>query len=139
MIDKQEFYHGVAIIRLLEDERCQKVKKHDFGYTINDDVFVFLKYSTKSRSPWRFSFRHDEVEQLNSLANSFRKIIVALVCGGDGICAVSWQEAAEIMGNEEGWISAKRNFNKQYGVAGPKGRLNGKVSLCEWPLKIFES
>ena len=137
MIDKQEFYHGVAIIRLLEDGHCQKVRKHDFGYTVNDEVFVFLKYSTKSRSPWRFTFRSDEVERLNSLASSFRRIALALICGGDGICAISWRKAVELLGNDAGWISARRNFNEQYGVAGPNGKLDGKISLREWPLIIF--
>ena len=137
MIDKQEYYHGAAIIRLLEDERCQKVQKHNLGYTVNDESLIFLKYSTKSRSPWRFSFSSDEIERLNSLANSFRKIIIVLICGGDGICTISWQEAAGLLANDAGWISAKRNFNEQYGIAGSQGKLKGKVSLREWPSIVF--
>lgn len=138
MIDKQEFYHGVAIIRLLESAHCQTVHKHSLGYTVNNGTFVFLKYSTKSRSPWRFSFGREETERMNSLASSFRKIVIALVCGGDGICAITWREAAELLGNDAGWISARRNFNEQYGVAGPRGRLKGKVPLGQWPSIVFE-
>ena len=138
MIDKQEFYHGVAIIRLLESEHYQRVQKHNLGYTVNDETFVFLKYSTKSRSPWRFSFSCDDSERLNSLASSFRKIVVALVCGGDGICAITWREAAGLLGNDAGWISARRDFNEQYGVAGPQGKLKNKVTLGHWPSIVFE-
>jgi hypothetical protein len=138
MIAKKEFYHGVAIIRLLEDKRCQTVCKDDLGYIVNDQIFVFLKYTTKTRSPWTFTFGQDEVKQLNSLATSFRDIIIVLVCGGDGICAVPWCKASPLLGNKAGWISAKRKFNEQYAVAGQAGQLRGKVSLSEWPIIIFE-
>jgi hypothetical protein len=138
MIDKQDFYHGVAIVRLLESEHCQRVRRHDVGYTVNDETLIFLKYSTKLRSPWRFSFSRDDSERLNSLAGSFRKIVIALVCGGDGICAIAWREAAELLGDDAGWISARRNFNEQYGVAGPRGKLKNKVSLRQWPSIVFE-
>lgn len=137
MINRQEFYHGVAIIRLLEDERCRRIRKHDFGYVVNDEVFLFPKYSTKSRSPWRFGFSDDEVKRLNFMASQYRKIIVPLICGGDGICAITWRDASDILGNNVGWISARRNFNEQYGVTGLAGKLRGKVSLNEWPVIAF--
>ncbi len=138
MIHKQEFYHGVAIIRLLESEHYQNVQKHNLGYTVNNETFVFLKYSTKARSPWRFTFSRDDTERLNSLANSFKRIVIALVCGGDGICPITYREATELLGNDGAWISARRNFNEQYGVAGPQGKLKNKVSLLQWPSIVFE-
>ena len=138
MIDKREFYHGVAVIRLLEDGRCQRVRRDESGYIVNDEIFVFLKYTTKQRSPWRFSFSDDEVQRLNVLAGRFQIIAVAMICGGDGICAVSWRETSDLLGNNAGWISAGRKFNEQYAVAGQAGKLSGKVSLGEWPSIIFE-
>jgi hypothetical protein len=139
MIAKKEFYHGVAIIRLLEDKRYQTVRKDELGYIVNDQVFVFVKYTTRTRTPWIFTFRQDEVEQLNSRATSFRDIVIVLVCGGDGICAVSWCNASHLLGNKAGWISARRKFNEQYAVAGQTGQLPGKVSLSEWPLIVFKN
>jgi len=138
MIAKREFYHGVAIVRLLEDKRCQTVRKDQLGYIVNDKVFVFIKYTTKAWTPWMFTFGQDEVEQLNSLATSFKDIIVVLVCGGDGICAVSWCNASRLLGNKKGWISARRKFNEQYAVAGQADQLHGKVSLNEWPLLVLQ-
>jgi len=125
-------------MRLLEDKRCKTVRKDEPGYIVNNEVFVFIKYSTKTRSPWMFTFRQDEVEQLNTRATSFGDIIIVLVCGGDGICAVSWCNASHLLGNKAGWISARRKFNEQYTVAGQAGQLHGKVSLREWPSIIFE-
>ena len=138
MIDKQEFYHGVAIIRLLGDVRCRRVQKCDFGYTVNDDVFLFPKYTTKSRSPWRFNFSDEDVKRLNHFANSFSKMIIALICGGDGICAIPWKDCEIILGRKAGWVSARRSFHEQYTVAGSAGALKGKVSLRQWPVIAFE-
>ncbi len=138
MIAKWEFYHGAVMIRLLEDKRCQTVRKDELGYIVNDRVFVFVKYTTKTRSPWRFTFGQSEIQQLDCRATSFRNIIIVLVCGGDGICAVSWCNAYRLLGNKAGWLSARRKFNEQYAVAGQAGQLHGKVSLSEWPLIVFE-
>ena len=138
MIAKKEFYHGAAIIRLLEDKRCQIVRKDDLGYIVNDKTFIFIKYTTKTRSPWTFSFSQGDVEQLNSRAISFKNIVIVLVCGGDGICAVSWCNACRLLGNNAGWISTRRKFNGQYAVAGQADQLHGKVSLNQWPLLVFE-
>lgn len=139
MIDKQEFYHGVAILRLLEDPRCQNVKKGDGGYVVNGDSFAFLKYSTKNRSPWGFSFGLEDIQRLDATAGTHRNVVVALICGGDGICAVSWKDAADLLGNQAvGWLSARRGFRELYAVAGPKGKLKHKISFQEWPALLFE-
>jgi len=138
MIAKREFYHGVAFVRLLEDKRCQTVRKDEFGYVVNDDVFIFLKYSTKARSPWRFTFVPEEVEQLNFRAGSFREIFIVMICGGDGICAVSWCNACILLGSKAGWIAVKRKFDEEYAVAGPMDELRRKVALNTWPSIAFE-
>lgn len=139
MIDKREFYHGAALGRLVEDGRCEHIKKHEFGYTVNEEVFVFLKYTTKSRSPWRFSFSNDDIQHLNLLASQFKNIVIAMICGGDGICAISWRKAADLLGDKSGWISTRRKLNEQYAVAGQVNKLHGKVSLGEWPSIVFEN
>lgn len=138
MIDKQEFYHGAAILRILEDARCRSVRKQDFGYRINEEVFVFPKYTTKTRSPWRFTFGREELSRLGPLIASCRRIVVALICGGDGICAVPWEDVERVLGGNFGWVSVRRNFNKRYDVAGPAGGLHRKISRQEWPSVIFE-
>src|SRR3972149_6915357 len=110
MIEKQEFYHGAALIRLLEDEKCKSVRKHGTGYRVNDGIFLLLKYSTKSRTPWGFGFGRDEVERLNQAAQSFSGVAVALICGGDGVCGMTWESVEELLGGKDGWLSASRKF-----------------------------
>ncbi|MGA3160284.1 MAG: hypothetical protein ABSC77_03630 [Terracidiphilus sp.] len=138
MIDKQDFYHGAAILRVVEDARCRSVNKLDIGFLVNQETFVYLKYRTKSRTPWNFQFGSDEIEHLNSTVERFPKIVIAFICGGDGICGLSWLQVKELIANNAGWISCSRKFNEQYGVSGPNGNLKGKVSLQQWPNIVFD-
>jgi len=138
MIDKQEYYHGAALIRVLEDARFVSIKKHALGYIINDEVIVLLKYSTKNRTPWRFSFTLDEMISIETFCKENAKIVIALVCGGDGVCAIHTEELHDIMGDNPEWIAVRRNFNEQYGVAGPKGMLERKIAFQRWPSIVFE-
>jgi hypothetical protein len=137
MIDKQEFYHGAAITRLLEDPRCERVRRQDFGYSVNEGVFVFLKYSTKGRSPWGFVFSGEEARKLNGLS---ARIFTGLICGGDGICAVAWEDVRTLLGEMDGSarIAVRRRFNEQYGVSGPAAELKGKVPVKAWPSLVFD-
>ncbi|MEK6622390.1 MAG: hypothetical protein AABY74_10755 [Planctomycetota bacterium] len=139
MIDKQEFYHGAALVRLLDDDRCIEVKKHSTGYIINNDVMVLLKYSTRNRTPWRFTFTLDEMINIETLRKGENKIVIVLVCGGDGICAIYADELHTIMGDNPGWIAIRRNFKEQYGVAGPNGDLERKIAFQRWPAIVFEN
>ena len=85
-----------------------------------------------------FSFNQEEVGVLNSLAASYKNIIIVLICGGDGICAIAWKDGMALLGNNAGWISAKRNFKECYAVAGSNGKLKGKVPLQQWPNIVFD-
>ena len=137
MIDKQEFYHGAAIVRLFEDPRCERVRRQGFGYIVNEGVFVFLKYSTKGRSPWGFVFSGEEVRKLNGITT---RIFAGLICGGDGVCAVAWDDVKMLLGKTQrsGRIAVRRRFNERYGVSGPATELKGKIPVKAWPSLVFD-
>ena len=137
MIDKQEYYHGAAIVRLLDDSRFVTVKKHKLGYIVNDEVVVLVKYSTKNRTPWRFTCTLDEMVGIETLLQRKVKVVIALTCGGDGICAINASELLNVMGDNPGWIAVKRNFNEQYGVSGQYGLLERKIAFQRWPAIVF--
>lgn len=139
MLEKQDFYWGAALVRLLDDSRCTSLTKRETGYVVNGDAFIALKYTTKSRTPWRFTFGEDEFGRLIGAAGCYRSAVIALVCGGDGICAISWTEIDSILGHQSGWVSVKRDFHKQYGVAGSKASLDRKISVRDWPSILFAS
>src|SRR6267154_6818760 len=100
MIDKRDFYHGVAALRVIEDPRCQSIIRDTFGYAVNGDKFFVVKYASKSRSPWTFSITKDEFSQLQKLSCD---VAVVFVCAADVICAVPWKVIFEFLGMEIIW------------------------------------
>jgi hypothetical protein len=138
MIEKLEFYHGAAIIRIIEDVRCRSVGKNDYGYLVNGDRSVLLKYCTKPQSPWRFTVTSDDLARFDTALRHFETCVLALVCGGDGVCAVPWRTLRQLVGSTPGWIAAKRAFSGCYSVSGPAGILKKKVALNQWPSIVFE-
>jgi hypothetical protein len=138
MIEKTEFYHGAALVRLIEDPRCEAIRKHGCGYRVNQQRFVAIKYSTKARSPWGFSFSQEDIVRFEAAMKEFGICLIALVCGGDGVCAISWSTVSNLLGGTPGWISAKRVHGSCYGVSGPAGTLNGKIAMKRWPGSIFD-
>lgn len=139
MIEKLEFYHGAALVRVVEDPRCTGIARHPYGYRVNESRLVVIKYSTKAHSPWGFTFTAEDVSRLKAAAAEFGECLVALVCGGDGICALSWTDTAPLLGGSPGRIGAKRGFAGCYALSGPAGELKGKVAMNRWPAIIFDA
>jgi hypothetical protein len=138
MIEKLEFYHGAALVRLIEDPRCETIGKHACGYRVNQQRLVAIKYSTKAHSPWGFTFSQDDIDRLQAAGQEFGGCLIAFVCGGDGVCALSWTTVADLLGNAPGGISAKRSFAGCYAVSGPAGTLKGKIAMNRWPAIVFD-
>ena len=140
MLDKSEYYHGAALVRLMEDKRCHALKRREFlGYVANNEIFVFLKYTTKGRSPWGFTFDQEDVDRCFKMTTEYKNLVLGLICGGDGVCTVDWHEAKELLGGKPGRIVAARKHNHSYSVWGTVGELKRKVSVNRWPSLVFES
>jgi hypothetical protein len=138
MIEKLEFYHGAALVRLIEDPRCTRIGKHACGYLINQNRVVAIKYSTKAHSPWGFTFSQDDLTRINKAEEELAGCVVAFVCGGDGVCVLTWTAVVELLGNAPGRIGAKRGFAGCYAVSGPAGEMKGKVAMNRWPAIVFD-
>lgn len=136
MIDKQEFYRGAAIMRLIADGRAAAIRAQGGGFVIDDESYVLIKFSTKSSSPWRFTFTDIELRQIDEERES-RVVFLALVCGGDGICAIPWDVLEPILGEGRLWVSCSRRFHERYVVAGATGALKNRVPHNRWPSIIF--
>lgn len=138
MIDKADFYHGAALAMALDDSRCKDVAKCPPGYLVNDDVLAIVKYTTKNHSPWQFTFSTEDIARLQHCPDGVDRVVLALVCAGDGICAISAEAACALLEDAAAWISVKRKFRGWYGVSGPAGRLETKVAIKRWPEILFQ-
>jgi hypothetical protein len=139
MIDKADFYHGAALAKALDDPRCVNVSRCPLGYLVNDAILALIKYTTKSHSPWQFTFSVEDVARLQHCPDRVDQVVLALVCGGDGICTISAESACVLLGNAPAWIAARRKFREWYGLSGPAGRMETKVAVSRWPEILFEN
>jgi len=132
-IKKQEFYEGAALHLLARSEQIVGVLVESPFFLLNGRLLVLLKYSTKGRSPWGFSFALNEQTRLQEGAAKYQTKI-GLICGADGVAAFDYEEYLQIA-NARGTsihISCRRRHGEQYEVSGPDGTLNRKVAPSSW-------
>jgi hypothetical protein len=131
-IKKQEFYEGAALHLLARTGRITGLRYEPPFFTLNSSVLVLLKYSTKGRSPWGFTFTSDEQALLK--AGSTLRIVIGLVCGADGVAAFSYDDYLGIAALREGavHIGCHRRHKEHYEISGPDGTLDWKIAPSAW-------
>lgn len=140
-----EFYHGVALARMLHaTQRELTIKPYsptdNAAYVVNGAIGIYIKYSSKRLSPWRFSFQQRHREKLVEMTSSLRDVFVLLVCNDDGIVVLTFDEFTRVLGGTSGgteWVSATRNRRQMYAIKGSDGKLGFKVGRDEFSEKLF--
>ncbi len=137
-IKKQEFYEGAALHLLARTDAITSIRYDAPFFLLNDQLLVLLKYSTKGRSPWGFTFTRDEQGALQKRASEF-KIVIGLICGSDGVAGFSYDAYVKVAAPRKSavHIACYRPHHKHYEVNGPDGTLNGKVAPSNW-LRILD-
>lgn len=145
MIRDFEFYHGLVFARILHGTQrplslrpFQSVS--NAAYVVNDNVGIFIKYSAKRMTPWRFTFMKEHQEEIDLLKSSVERVFLVLVCGDDGVVCLNYLELKQILDNQHDpieWISATRHKREMYSVKGSNGELDFKIGQSEFPNKLF--
>lgn len=132
-ISKLEFYEGAALHQLIRAGGSSSIFHDPPFFVINNHVAVYLKYCTRSRSPWGFTFTGDEQSLLARRACG-SPLVLGLVCGQDGIAALDFTEFILLAAMRESsiHISCYRKHNEHYAVFGPDGELATKISPSRW-------
>jgi hypothetical protein len=145
MINEFEFYHGVAFARMLHVMQKEVAIKpyspsDNAAYVVNGTIGIYVKYSTKRLSPWRFSFQQKHRDNIVAMENDLGAAFVLLVCNDDGIVILTFDEFKQVLNEtQEGveWISATRNRRQMYSIKGSDGKLSFKVGKDEFLGKIL--
>ena len=145
MISEFEFFHGAVLARMLhathqEISITPYSESDNAAYVINRGIGIYIKYSTKRMSPWRFSFHKRHHEMIAHMQQDIGSVFIVLVCNEDGAVVLTFDEFSEVAKNGEGpaeWLSAARNRRQMYLVKGPEGRLAFKVGKDDYSTKIF--
>ena len=132
-IKKQEFYEGAAIHILARSGGIAGIKYESPLFFVNNHLLVLLKYSTRGRSPWGFTFMPDE-QMLLYKRGAESKIIIGLICGADGVAAFTYDAYLKIAALRDSAIhlACYRKHGEHYEVSGPDGTFERKVSPSNW-------
>jgi hypothetical protein len=145
MINEFEFYHGVVFARMVHiTQRELSVKpfssSDNAAYVVDGSIGVYIKYSLKRLSPWRFSFQKRHRDKIREMKENLGEAFVLLVCNDDGVVVLSFNEFKQILNETDGdseWISGARNRRQMYGIKGSDGKLGFKVGKDEFLGKMF--
>lgn len=132
-IRKQEFYEGAALHVLAQGGQITRIRYEAPLFVLNERLSVHLKYSTKPRSPWPFTFTPEEQALLRDRSSKL-EIVIGLVCGSDGVAAFSYGDYNTIapLSASAIHIACYRDHGKHYRITGPDGALNFKVAPVAW-------
>ena len=132
-IRKHEFYEGAALHRLACSGAIPGIRCETPFFLLNGELLVYLKYSTRVRSPWGFTFTADEQASLEH-RSSGRRVVIGLVCGHDGIAALDYELFQSVAGrrNTSLHLSCARRHGEHYAISGPDGDLPRKVPPSLW-------
>jgi len=138
-IRKQEFYEGAALHLIARSGRVASIRYDAPFFLFNDRLSVLLKYSTKGRSPWAFTFTKDEQRFLETRASEL-KTAIALICGADGVAAFTYESYVSVAARRQAAIhvSCYREHGGHYEVNGPDGTLAKKVAPSSWQKMLEE-
>src|SRR6266436_6042717 len=138
-IKKQEFYEGAALHLIARSGLVTSIRYQQPFFLLNECITALLKYSTRGRSPWGFTFTDDEQRQLLAMSSRF-PIVIGLVCGSDGVAAISYESYLSVAPQMKSTvhIACYRDHGEHYEITGPDGPLKRRVAPSAWQ-KILES
>jgi hypothetical protein len=132
-IAKQAFYEGAALHQLIRSNGVRTVEFNDPFFVLNGCLSAYLKYSTRIRSPWGFTFTQDEQVALHERA-ACGPIVIGLICAGDGVATVAYEDYLSIAPPRTSaiHIACYRKHKEQYEVSGPDGVIARKIPPSDW-------
>ena len=151
-IINEEKIHGVVFLKILKeiDKRNLDIKVSLFkgvsssSYILSSNhktLGLFIKYSTKRRSPWRYSFHKEHQEEINMLNIDYKNTFVIFVNGDDGILSLSYSELKNILDEnyeDQEWVAISRKPRELYRISGKDGKINRPISSSKFPDGILE-
>ncbi|HEY1041382.1 MAG TPA: hypothetical protein VGE63_01515 [Candidatus Paceibacterota bacterium] len=146
MIKEFEFFHGLVFARILHGtQRPLSLKPFPSGsnasYIINEKTGIYIKYSSKRMTPWRFSFAKQHQEEIELMKSTLKEVYLLLVCNDDGVVCLNYSELKQILDDQHEaieWISANRHKREMYTVKGSNGELGFKIGPNDFPGKLFD-
>jgi hypothetical protein len=134
MIGEFKFYHGVVLRTLICELRGARIVPFDFAgrldsFKIGENCAIHIKHSTSRLPPWTFTVTSDNLKEIIEMRRRVPHVFFVLVCGEDGLVAISMAEFVTISESRPGGavpLRVSRNRNEMYTVNGNTGALTRK-------------
>ena len=142
-IQEQDFYHGVVLKQIADHPTftsINKISTKDGVYQINDNLRILIKYSTTDDSEWKFTFRENDLNELNNDLYTDKYCFI-LVCGGHTVCLLNRNDISELINlenNSTQWVSVTYPDGGQMRVSGSQGDLSRLVPHNSFPRDMFD-
>lgn len=140
MIQTIERYHGAVLARLVRDRRARTINlavhpRYPAAYVLEDEIAVYVKYSTSRLSPWTFGFKSEHRNEIANLRKELREVFVTLACGFDGVVCLGSDEYQQI--GPSGSIRVARQLRQKYVVKGGSRKNLMRIGNNEFPTKVL--
>lgn len=143
-INEYEFFNGVVLNTIIR--KGQNISIDSFptssnnAFNINNGkVGIYIKYSKKVISPWRFTFFKEHQDEIKLMSDLCKNTFLILVCNKDGIVSLNYKTLKKILDekhDDHEWISASRLKRESYEIKGTNGKLKFKINLRDFPRDI---
>ena len=147
MIAIRDQFEGVVLRRLLKHDdppRIVEIGDKLGHFQLDDSTFLLIKYSSSDQSPWRFTFRSEDVATLiddRNRTDLFGGIYICLVCGLRTICSLETDEWSRVLDlqktQKQQTITVRRKPGAQFTVTGTAGDLDHKVPATKFPSPVL--
>lgn len=146
MLKDFEFFHGVVFARITHSGIATTISqfssKDNASYIYNRDLGLYIKFSQKRLTPWRFTFLEEQRQLIQNMKQKLKDVFISFVCNEDGICCINFEEYCAVQcstGNGVKWVSVERSKGQEYRVRGSDGELHHKIADSEFPSKMLNS
>ena len=140
-------FEGVVLRRLIKHDnppRITEVGDKPGHFRLDDSTFLLVRYSSSEQSPWRFTFRPEDIGTLiedRNKADLFGGSHVCLVCGLSTICPLDSDEWSVVLDLDavdgQQTITVRRKPGTQFKVRGSGGKLAHKVPATQFPSPVL--
>ena len=92
-INEYEFFNGVVLNKLVRKGKPVKIdifpSSSQNSFLINEKVGLYIKFSKKITTPWRFTFLKEHQEEFRVMTELCENAFLILVCNKDGIVCIN--------------------------------------------------
>jgi len=147
MINTRDPYDGIVLRRLAkygEPFEVAEIGDKAGHYCLNEGAFLLVKYASRNRSPWQFTFRPDDIDTLvndQKEGGLFGGSYVCLVCGYNSLCALEeaeWSSLFDFDVTGQQTVVVRRDPRSSFEVTGSLGKLDRKIPASRFPSLIFD-